>query len=67
MWDVAKRVPQLVVSTDCYPLLLFHVGMNNTGSWNMCRIKGGYKALATLVPKLSSLQFWMKEGTEIDT
>ncbi|GAB0205522.1 hypothetical protein GRJ2_003017800 [Grus japonensis] len=43
--DVAERVPQLVKSTDYYPLLLFHVGMNDTASRNLGRIKEDYKAL----------------------
>jgi len=28
--DVTKRLSSLVQSTDCYPLLLFHVGTNDT-------------------------------------
>ena len=43
--DVAERVPQLVKSTDYYPLLLFHVGTNDTASRNLGRIKEDYKAL----------------------
>jgi len=43
--DVAKSVPLLVKSTDYYPLLLFHVGMNDTASWNMGRTKEDFKAL----------------------
>jgi len=42
---VAERVPQLVKSTDCYPLLLFHLGTNDTASWNVGRIKDDFKAL----------------------
>lgn len=43
--DVSERVSQLVKSTDCYPLLLFHVGMNDTTSWNLGRISEDYRAL----------------------
>jgi len=45
--DVTKRVPQLVKSTDYCPLLLFHVGTNDTAShlWNVGRIKEDFKAL----------------------
>lgn len=64
MWDVAKRVPQLVVSMDCYPLLLFHVGMNNTGSWNMGRIKGPGNSRAQAI--FSSV-LDERGKTEIDT
>jgi len=42
---VAERVPQPIKSTDCYPLLLFHVSRNNTASWNLGRIKEDFKAL----------------------
>jgi len=43
--DVTERMPQLVKSTDCYPLLLFHIGTNDTASWNVDRIKEDFKAL----------------------
>jgi len=43
--DVAERVTQLVKSTDYYPLLLFHVGTNDTASRNVGRIKEDFKAL----------------------
>jgi len=43
--DVAKRVPQLVKSTDYYLLLLFHVGTNDTTSWNLGSIKEDFRAL----------------------
>jgi len=38
-------VPQLVKSTDCYPLLLFHVGTNDIASQNQGRIKEDFKSL----------------------
>ena len=43
--DVAERVAQLIKSTDHYPLLFFHVGMNDTAIWNLGRIRQDYKAL----------------------
>lgn len=42
IWDMAEGVLQLVKNTD--PLLLFHVGMNDTGSWNMGKVKEYYEA-----------------------
>jgi len=38
-------VPQLVKSTAYYPLLLFHVGTNNTAGQNLGRIKEDFRAL----------------------
>jgi len=38
-------VPQLVKSTDCYLLLLFHVDINDTMGQNLGRIKEDFKAL----------------------
>jgi len=38
-------MPQLIKSTGYYPLLLFHIGTNNTASWNLGRIKEDFKAL----------------------
>lgn len=43
--DVAKMVPQLVKSTDFCPLLPFHVGINETASQNLNKIREEYKAL----------------------
>jgi len=43
--DVAERVLQLLKSTDCYPLLLSHIGTNNTANRNPGRIKEDFKAL----------------------
>lgn len=45
VWDVVKRVPQLVKSTDFYALLPFHVGINDTANQNLDKIKENYKAL----------------------
>jgi len=42
---VAETVPHLFKSTDNYPLLLFHVGTNDTTSQNLGRIKEDFKAL----------------------
>ncbi|GAB0210389.1 hypothetical protein GRJ2_003504700 [Grus japonensis] len=52
--DVAKRVPQLVKSTDYYPLLLFHVGTNDAASQNLGRIKEDYKALGVQVKNIGA-------------
>lgn len=38
-------MPQPVKNADFYPLLLFHVGMNDITSQNLGRIKEDYKAL----------------------
>ena len=43
--DVTERVPQLVKSTDYYPLLLSHVDTNDTARGNLGRIKEDFKAL----------------------
>jgi len=43
--DMAERVPRLVKSIDYYPLLLFHVGTNDTASQNVGKIKEDFKAL----------------------
>jgi len=43
-------MPQLVKSMDYYLLLLFCDGMNNTGNWNIGRIKD-YNALRVQVKK----------------
>jgi len=42
---VAKRVPLLVKSTDYYPLLLLHVGTNDSTSQKLGRIKKDFKGL----------------------
>lgn len=52
--DIAKQVPQLVKSTGYYPLLLFHVGINDTSTWNPCRIKEDYKALEKQVKDIGA-------------
>ena len=52
--DVTERVPQLVKSTDYYPLLLFHVGTKDTASLNVGRIKEDFKALGVLGVKAKS-------------
>jgi len=70
--DVAKRVPQLVKSTDHYPLLLFHTGTNDTASRNVGRIKEDFKALGvkakSLMPKLHFPLFYKLEaGDQLQT
>lgn len=45
VWDITERMPQRVRNTDCYPLLLFHVGTNDTANQILGRIKPDYKAL----------------------
>jgi len=43
--DVNEKVSQLVKSRDDCPLLLFHVGTNDTASQNVGRTKEDFKAL----------------------
>jgi len=47
--DVTRRLPRLVQSTDYYPLLLFHVGTNNTAKSSLRSIKKNYRALEAAV------------------
>ena len=44
-WDVTERVPQLVISWDCYALLFFHVGTNGMASQNLGRFRQDSKVL----------------------
>lgn len=70
---LVRRVLQLVWSTDYYPLLLFHVGMNDAGSQNTGRIKDDHKTLGAQMKNTHaqdmSLQFssWRKEGSQKQT
>lgn len=60
-------MPQVIKSTDYYPQLLFHVGMNDTASQNLGSIKKDYKALGVQVKSLSSSYQLEKTGQpEID-
>lgn len=43
--DVTKRLPRLIQSTDCYLLLLFHMGINNKARSSLWSAKD-YRALA---------------------
>jgi len=43
--NITKRLPSLVQSTDYYPLLLFHMGMNHIGRRSLRNIKKDYKSL----------------------
>jgi len=52
--DVAETVPQLIKSTNCYPLLPFHVGTNDTTSWNMDRIKEDCEVLEVQVKSIGA-------------
>lgn len=52
IWDIAERVLQLVKSTECYSLLLFHVGMDDAVI--LGRIKEDYKALGVKVKNFSA-------------
>lgn len=52
--EAAERVPQLVKSTDYYPLLLFHVGTNDTASQNLGRIGEDYGALGVQVKTIAA-------------
>ena len=47
-------MPQLVKSTDYYPLQLFHVGTSDTASRNPRRIKEDYKALGVQVKSIGA-------------
>ncbi|GAB0204077.1 mitochondrial enolase superfamily member 1 [Grus japonensis] len=47
-------VPRSVKSTDYYPLLLFLMGMNDTASWNLGRIKEDYKVLEVQVKNIGA-------------
>jgi len=55
---------------DCYLLLLFPVGVNDTGSWNMSRIKKDHKFLGAQVKNTGacylflSFASWRKEGSQ---
>ena len=52
IWDVTGRVPHRIKSTNYYFLLLFHVGTNDAGRWNVRRIKEYYKALGARVKNI---------------
>lgn len=78
IWDITVRVPQLVKITDYYPLLLFHVGINDARKQNMGRIKEGFKALGAQVKNMGAqfiffiiyfLHFasWRKEQSQEET
>lgn len=78
IWDITVRVPQLVKITDYYPLLLFHVGINDARRQNMGRIKEDFKALGTQVKNMGAqfiyfiiyfLHFasWRKERSQEET
>lgn len=54
---------EFVKSTDCYPLLFFHRGMNNSGSWNTVRMKKKPWKCKWRT-EWSSLQFWQLEERE---
>jgi len=51
---VTEGVPQLVNSTDCYLLLLFQVGTNDTASQNAGRVKEHFKALEVKAKRFSA-------------
>lgn len=42
---MVKKVPQPVKGIDCYSLLFFHAGTNDTARWNLDKIKKDDKAL----------------------
>lgn len=54
IWGVTERVPQLVRNMDYYPLLLCHVGMNNTARQNLGRIKQDCEALVVQVKEIGA-------------
>jgi len=47
--DVTKSLPSLVSSNDYYPLLLFHVGTNDTARKSLRSIKQDYRDLGAAV------------------
>jgi len=47
--DVIEKLPSLVQSTNYYPLLLFHVGINDTARRSLRSIKKDYRALGAAV------------------
>lgn len=64
IWGTVKRVLKLVKSTDCYPLLLLDVDMNDVRSQKKGRIKD-YKALGTQVKKAWGQ--WVQNGNAYAT
>ena len=52
--DITERVPQLVKSTDCYPLLLFRVGTNDAASQSLGRTREDSKALGKQVKNIGA-------------
>lgn len=54
IWGVTERVPQLVRNMDYYPLLLCHVGKNDTASQNLGRIEQDCKALVVQVKEIGA-------------
>ena len=51
---MAKRMPQLIKKTDYYVLLLFHIGMNDTESQNLGKIKEDFQALGVQVKNVGA-------------
>lgn len=47
--DVTDRLADLILSTDNYPLLLFHMGSSDTDRSRLKSIKKDYRALETAV------------------
>ena len=46
---VVEGLPKLIRPSDYYPLLLFHVGTNDTATENLDSIKSDYRALGPVV------------------
>ena len=46
--DITERLPNLAQSTDYYPLLLFHMGTDDTARSSLRRIRIDYRALGEM-------------------
>lgn len=49
IWDVVESLPKLVQPSDYCPLLLLHVGANDTARGNLDSIKRDYRTLGEVV------------------
>lgn len=51
IWDVTERLPQLIKSTDCCPLLLFYVGISDMVNPSHGKMKQDFRALGAQVKR----------------
>lgn len=56
--DAVDRLPRFVWSADCFPLLLFHVGTNDTGRGNLECSKHDYITLESIGAQVASAGFF---------